>query len=248
MASLCKHYRLCAGSYFCDFQYIYFNEDCRKPLTELGRLALPLLLLGVHFLQRSWLLRRGIRKKGFKYAMSTPPKLSCSRNPLPYRKFLQTVNAALRAGAAVKSVQGSRFTGGPVFRFSHSVMGRNLFPTNPPGGGALLLQSGLQASLLWRTAWGIFMMWWKLSFQNAGLSPYFHLLAQLRMSNKCPVRTSVCTHFTLATRVSLLWGQRSWSWIWRRTSWRYPFPTIHLEMRSQGQQESERRAVPCSGS
>lgn len=176
-----------------------------------------------------------IRKKGFKYATSTPPKLLCSHNPLPYCKFLQTVNVALRAGAAVESFQGSRFTRGPVFRFSHSVMGRNVFPTNPPAGGALLLQSGLQASLLWRIAWGIFMMWWKPSFQNAGLSPYFLLLAQLSMSNKRPVRTSVCTHFTLATRVSLLWGQRSWSWIWHSTIWRCPFPTICLEMRSQGQ-------------
>lgn len=210
MASLCKHYRLCAGSYFWGFQYIYFNEDCWKPLTELGRLALPLLLLGVRFLQRNWTTKGEIRKKGFKYATSKPPKMSRSRNPLPYCKFLQTMNVALRAGAAVESVQWSSFTRGPVFRFSHSVMGRNMFPTNPPASGALLLQSGLQASLLWRIAWGIFLMWWKPSFQNAGLSPYFHLLAQLRMSNKRPVRTSVCTHFTLATRVSLLWGQRSW--------------------------------------
>lgn len=153
------------------------------------------------------------------------------------------MNVALRAGAAVKSVQGSRFTRGPVFRFSHSVMGRNVFPINPPGGGALLLQSGLQASLLWRIAWGIFMTWWKPSFQNACLSLYFYLVAQLRMSNKLPVRTSVCTHFTLTTRVSLLWGQRSWSWIWCSTSWRCHFPTICLEMGSQGQQESQRRAV-----
>lgn len=161
---------------------------------------------GRAFLQRNWTTKGEIRKKGFKYATSTPPKLSCSCNPLPYCKFLQTVNVVLRAGAAVESVQGSSFTGGPVFRFSHSVMGRDMFPTNPPAGRALLLQSGLQASLLWRIAWGVFMMWWKPSFQNTGLSLYFHLLAQLRMSNKCPVRTSVCIHFTLATHVSLLWG------------------------------------------
>lgn len=177
MASLCKHYRLCAGSYFCGFQYIYFNEDCWKPLTGLRRLVLPLLLLGEHFLRRSWTTTRWNHKEGLEVSSVHASKAAMlTQSTLLFQILI--VNVMHRTRVSVESVQGRSVTGEPVFRFSHFVAGRNVFPANHPGGEALLPQSGLQTSSLWSTAKGISVMWWKLSFQNALLSPYFRLLAQ----------------------------------------------------------------------